>query len=416
MLHKLSLSALVVVLIAALAAPGVLLAQDDAGFPVPPGRLIIGDENGLYSLLADGSEKTYLVEEDEANCWLRDGLLSPDGGQMLYTRICGGTSPTDWHAEGRTASIFLLELASGQSTEVVANDGSYQDYAGAWHPDGTSFVIYSNRSNDRYNLFLVEGGETAQITDFDTDVGRVSWHPDGRYLIYNRYQVADNSWDIRAWDLESRTEKSVVPGLTPHFSPDGEWIVYATTGAAGADVFIMPAACIFSEAECDAATTATNITYTPDIAEREPLWSPDQSQIVYLRDTNPEATTTTWDVYRQEIRTGLQQNLTVSSDIKERTTDWERVAGAERVAVESVLPVVMRLTSSTANLREQPNTTSNVLGVLTGGQLLFVQGANAARDWYLITLPEDGATAWLFANLAAEVQGDPASVPEISAE
>ena len=60
-------------------SPTPSLAQDD-DIPVPPGRLLVGDDTGLYTIQADGSEKTMLVEESESGCWLGDGAWSPTCG------------------------------------------------------------------------------------------------------------------------------------------------------------------------------------------------------------------------------------------------------------------------------------------------------------------------------------------------
>lgn len=420
MFRKQLLGVIVILSLVVMGLPA--LAQDEPpALPVPPGRLIIGDDNGLFTVLADSAEKTYLVEEDDASCWLRDGTFSPDSAQVLYTRICGGTSPTDWHATDRTASVFILNLDDGSSTEVAPNEGEYQDYAGDWHPDGDQIVIYSNRANNRYNLFLIDlpDGEAIPLTDFDSDVARVSWDPSGRYLLYNRYIIADTQirWEIRAFDTTNQSEINVAVGLTPNWSPDGQWIAYATEGDE-TDIYVMPAACIYDNNPCTPETSASNVTITPNVSEREPVWSPDQTQIAYLRDTNPEPTSEVWDVYRQEIRTGLQVNITSTSDIKDRLTAWEVSEDAEPADVTPLLPVVMRISSGTANLRERPTTASSIVGTVNNGQLVFIQGANTARDWYRITLPQDGSSAWLaaYANLAVPFVGDPTTVPEIPTE
>jgi len=398
-------------------APRTLHAQDGESLPVPPGRLLVGDDGGLYAMRADGSDKTVLVEESESGCWLRDGVWSRDRRQVVYTRICGGGAPTDWHAPNRTATIHLYDVATAGASELIPNDGAYQDYVGGWSPDGEQLVIYSNRGGEHYNLYLYDfaSDETTQLTDFQDDIGRVTFDPTGRYLLYNRYVItaSDVRWEIRALDLTSETETRVAIGMKPRWSPDGERIAYVTEGET-ADVFVMPAECILSGAECNPTSNARNITQTPGIAEREPLWSPDQTQIAYLRDTNPEAATTTWDIYRQEVRTGRLERVTNTGDVSERHTDWEPVE-AERADVRAELPVIVRIIArdGTVNLREQPSTGSDIIGVVNFGQLMFVQGANAAGDWYRITLPDDGAQAWVFASLTDAVAGDPATVPAI---
>jgi Tol biopolymer transport system component len=425
MSHKYWIPALLILSLAAILLPGAARAQD-GGLPLPPGRIVVGDENGLFTIQADGSDKTYLVEEDEPDCWIRDGSWSPDDTQLLYTRICGGESATDWRPDPnrddlseRTANVYVYDLESGESQELIPPDEAYQDYAGDWHPDGSQVVIYSDRSeNKMFNLYLVdlESSELTQLTDFDSNASRVSFDPSGRYLLYNRRIVDSSSiqFEVRAFDLEDESEISVAVGVTPNWSPDGNWVTFATEGDT-ADVFVMPADCIFSGGGCSAVDVVRNITYTPDVAEREPVFSPDQTQITYLRNTSPSPGEVVWDLFRQDIRTGLLQNLTDTANISERHRSWERISSASRSEVADMLPVIARVTTSqgAANLREEPNTTAEIVGQALAGQSVFVQGRNSDTSWYLITLPEEGIQAWLFGDLATIIEGDPAMLPVV---
>ncbi|WP_119066981.1 PD40 domain-containing protein [Aggregatilinea lenta] len=420
MFHKRIAVILLVIALASFTVPGVLAQGDSPSSPVPPGRLVIGDDSGLFTILPDGSDRTPLVEEDDAGCWLRDGLWNPDMTLLAYTRICGGETATDWHGSDRTASIYLYDPDSGDSTELIPNEGSYQDYASSWHPDGNRLAIYSNRGDDgRYDLFVVDttSGDVTQLTAFDDDTGRATWDPTGRYLLYNRYvaREADSEWEIRVLDTDTDVESPVAVGLTPHWSPDGQWIAYTTEGDVS-DVFVLSAACIYDGAPCEADTNARNVTYTPDIAEREPIFSPDQTQIAFLRDADVDPIGFTWDVYRQEIRTGINQNLTGSNAVQERLTSWEPVPDAEMVDVEPLLPVIARVQSSTpANLRGEASVSSARVGTAINGRILFIQGTDETQDWYWVTLPEDGATAWIFGDLITVAVGSTDALPVVNA-
>src|SRR5690606_33347897 len=132
-LKRLSFILLIVSLVAGAALwghPAPLLAQDGESIPVPTGRLLIGDDSGLSAMLADGSEKTVLVQESEPGCWLRDGAWSPDQQWVIYTRICGGGAPTDSHAPNPTATVHRYDIASETAGELIPDDGTYQDYVG----------------------------------------------------------------------------------------------------------------------------------------------------------------------------------------------------------------------------------------------------------------------------------------------
>lgn len=411
-----------IILILALALPGVTEGQEGAGFPVPAGRIIAGDENGLFTILADGSEKTYLVEESEATCWLRDGAWHADGSKIVYTEICGGSSPTNWDAEDRTARVFVYDFADGSSTELIppaeSSDVIAQDYAGVWTPDGTGVVFYSNRTGTTFDLYLfdVATGDVNKLSTFDSDASRVVIDPTGRYLLYNRYNTEASQWDVRALDMTNNNEIFVAAGLTPAWSPDGQWITFATEGET-ADIFVMPAGCIYDNSGCSAETTAVNITYSPTIGERVPVFSPDQTELLYLRDTSPEPALETWDIYRQDLRTGQIANITNTTDIKERHSTWEPIETEERVDIGMMLPVVLRVNvaENTVNLRSEPSTTAEIVGQIPNGQLLFAQGKNENSSWYKITLPGDGSTAWVFANLVTvEGNSDTGNLPVVA--
>ncbi len=431
MVRNLMLSALLILALITAVIPPTTLAQE-GGFRVPPGRITVGDEDGLYLMLADGSGHDYIVEDNDPECWVRDGAWSPDGTQILYTLICGGANANDWRPgddvlaqRDRTADVFIYDLASGESTEVAPSDGPYQDYAGNWSPDGEQVVIYSDRhagdtydSDATFNLYLVDlaAGDLTQVTTFNTNASRVSFDPTGQYLLYNRRIVDETGirFEVRAFDLTSMNEIRVAEGFTPNWSPDGKWIIYATEGSEP-DIYAIPSDCVANGGGCSAVETARNLTNTPDVTEREPIFSPDQTQIVYLRAVSAPLDPISWDLFRQDLRTGLLQNLTETPDISERHRAWEPIVSDTVTEVTNALPVVARVQTGqgAANLRDEPATTGDIVGQAFVGQTVILQGTNNAGDWYKITLPEDGAEAWLFANLAQIIAGDETTLTSV---
>ncbi len=416
---------MLMLMVALVALGGTALAQQ-SDFAVPPGRIVAGDDDGLFLMLADGSGKQYLAQEAEADCWLRDGVWSPDGTMIMYTAICGGEAPGDWRPDPertdlreRTAQVMLVDVTTGNVRELVPGDGVHQDYAGDWHPGGEQLIIYSDRDpSGIFNLFLYKlaDGSLTQLTTFDSNVSRASFDPGGNYVLYNRRIVEDDDihFEVRAFDLNTQTEIPVARGITPNWSPDGRWIAYATEGEVN-DIFVMPADCIYNGGGCDAETTARNVTLSPAVAEREPVFSPDQTQLLYVRDTDDALGMLTWDIFRHDLRTGLHTNLTNTPDREERHRGWERVRDVTPVDVATVLPVVARVRTAegAANLRAEPSTNADIVGVLPRDTLLIVEGARPDRTWYRVTLPADGSQAWIYGNLIMAVAGDLASVPVV---
>jgi hypothetical protein len=65
-----------------------------------------------------------------------------------------------------------------------------------------------------------------------------------------------------------------------------------------------------------------------------------------------------------------------------------------------VFQPVAATTTTNANIRSQPSTQANVVGVTTAGQAIELVGMNTARDWYEIML-DNGGTGWIWSELVA---------------
>jgi Tol biopolymer transport system component len=111
-----------------------------------------------------------------------------------------------------------------------------------------------------------------------------SWSPDGRMLLYETHGNSETDVDI--WLLRIDQTGSALPRAVPllqtplqegqaHFSVDGRWIVYGSTSAAGAGIYVMP----FTR---DAKPPSAIRQIPAEFGAGRPRWRPDGKEILFL--------------------------------------------------------------------------------------------------------------------------------------
>ena len=159
-----------------------LLAEEVASVPAwsPDGQRlavakIAGDDVGLYTLAADGSDLQFITTIFNLD-WLHwepsyKGSVpilawSPDGRQILYTCL--------------DAAACIIDLASG---EVVLIESEIAflitRHAAAWSPDGTRVAIFTAGGEDPPQLFTVaaDGTDRRHLIRVDDDGNLVPANP-----------------------------------------------------------------------------------------------------------------------------------------------------------------------------------------------------------------------------------------------
>lgn len=123
------------------------------------------------------------------------------------------------------------------------------------------------------HIYERQKGKTVQVTNERSLPAYVS--PNGKQLLYTSYGKADVLVAMTA-DGEQRVE--IAKGFSPSWSPDGKYMVFYTPidspngeRIATSDVFVMKAD----------GTNIQQITFTDDVLEQKPIWSPDGESIVF---------------------------------------------------------------------------------------------------------------------------------------
>lgn len=160
--------------------------------------------------------------------------ISPDGSQIVFT-----------HEEDHRQSIWVMN-ADGSNPHRVSF-GSYNDIDPSWSPTGTEISFTSNRAGaNEVFVMNADGSNVRQVTTGISNGGRNDWSPDGKWITF--YAGPGERKEIYIVPIECSLigggcDRSLIRQLTfdtcsqgPAFSPDGNWITFATHGSCDSDI------------------------------------------------------------------------------------------------------------------------------------------------------------------------------------
>ena len=106
--------------------------------------------------------------------------ISPDGGQLLYTR-----SDTDWKENGRTTHIRRIGMDG--TGDVRLTYGEKGERSPRWSPDGNYVAFLATRGEEdtaQIHLLPNGGGEAAPLTSHEASVQSFEFSPDGEHIFF----------------------------------------------------------------------------------------------------------------------------------------------------------------------------------------------------------------------------------------
>ncbi|MDX1644243.1 MAG: protein kinase [Thermoanaerobaculia bacterium] len=215
------------------------------------------------------SQVTFGAELEEWPAW------SPDGERLVYSAERDGF-----------LKLFLRDLASGASEQLTS--GRRDDVQAAWSPDGTKlvFVRASSESgkmelDDLFGSFFVNGDvwqldlESGAETRLLRNAFSPAFSPDGERLAFN----AAPAGPMRIWtaDAAGRNPRQVttdtseaVEHVEPSWSPDGRRIVYRRYEKSKSDLEV-----------ADVASGEVTVLTDDGYRDMNPRWTPDGESIVF---------------------------------------------------------------------------------------------------------------------------------------
>src|SRR6202166_1277336 len=156
-------------------------------------------------------------------------IWSKDGKFIVYTQE---------QSKGTDSNVFLVEVATAQSTLLTPHDGERTYSASDVSPDGKSVLITSNAGDgyDNVGLLDIASKKIRWLTQDKWEISGESFSPDGKYLTYTAN--VDGNTDIYLHDVASGKAHELplpkgvnhVAGSAAPFSADGSRLLYYHTG------------------------------------------------------------------------------------------------------------------------------------------------------------------------------------------
>jgi serine/threonine-protein kinase len=214
-------------------------------------NLVLVDRQGVQQLLV---EEVFVPQSPR---------FSPDGRRLALTTQRAGTQ-----------DVYVFDLSSRTFSRLTFEG---ENYYPEWSPDGTRVLFSSVRNGTRQRDLLwrsADGsGEAQPLLSLEGEQWEGLLSPDGSWLVYR--EVGDETGrDILAVHLDD--ERNPRPLVRTPFneraialSPNGRWLAYVSDESGDDEVYVLP----FPEAGGRWMISSGG--------GREPVWSPDGSEIFY---------------------------------------------------------------------------------------------------------------------------------------
>jgi Tol biopolymer transport system component len=168
------------------------------------------------------------------------GEAIPTNGDLLYAkRVNNG-----W-------SLFMLDPMTGIERQITQG---YRDYGSDWSPDGTK-IVYDSETADEAKGIWVANADGSDATKLIDD-GRVpAWSPDGSTIAFARPDLSKTVWFgdgsggtpfyLYLMDADGTNVRRLTDGdlsdYSPVWSPDGSQIAFLRTSSEASGLFVMNA-------------------------------------------------------------------------------------------------------------------------------------------------------------------------------
>jgi Tol biopolymer transport system component len=189
---------------------------------------------------------------------------SPDGTKVAFIRALlpivrsdamGDDVPSD-------CSLWIGDVATGEVTQLTSNTDPPCDreYGPRWSPDGTQLVYwrdpYENGKPTGTAVYVInaDGSGERRLTDPEMFAGEADWSPDGEWIVFATYPLHEFDFsspkpstlyrihpDGTGMEQLTFSEADNRRATQPQYTPDGKWIIFTSVTSSTRSLSAIPA-------------------------------------------------------------------------------------------------------------------------------------------------------------------------------
>jgi serine/threonine protein kinase len=184
----------------------------------PDGKLLVEQENGIFQMNADGSNRAPLLHDDFPSF----GPISCDHGRYIIFASAsrgGGNSINIWRADSTGGNLKHITTGTDDEPAMCSPDGKWLVYAGF---DNGKFLA---------KKISVDGGPSTQLSEALLTCGCVNISPDGKNIAFQTQPTTGGEIIIKILDFETLQPVKVIErdpraGGEIRYTSDGKTIGY----------------------------------------------------------------------------------------------------------------------------------------------------------------------------------------------